>query len=281
MKELEIIEIEHHYLDYHGTKLHFVTAGAPGNPPLFLLHSFYTSWAIFKPHLRYLIEKFYIIAPDLPGFGDSQVLEGVNNNASFCGVLEGIRTSLDLSNVDVFGFSAGGVLALKYASLYPSTVTKVVEQGAPYYRKDYDIILRDRILLWLSRFSLVPRLLQYLARKNFVWFILRIFSRNLDAELKVMEKGRLQKDFTRIKFKAAYGWAKDILKVDLRDDLGKIICPVKVVVGDRDPYLKLAGIYRMKSFIKNCEVDVVVGADHELTFKNPGLIAKKIIDFLC
>lgn len=279
MEENKFIEIEHHYLDYKGTKLHFTTAGAPGNKPLFLLHSFYTSWAIFKPHLRYLIDHFYIIAPDLPGFGDSQVLEGENNNASFCGVLEEIRNSLDLSRVDVFGFSAGGVLALKYASLYPPAVSKVVEQGAPYYRKDYDIILRDRILLWLSRFSLVTRLLQYLARKNFVWSVLRRFSKNLDAELKVLEKGRLQKDFARIKFKAAYGWAKDILRVDLRKDLPKITCPVKVVVGDKDPYLKLDGIYRMKSFIKNCEVDVVVGADHELTLKNPRLVTEKIMGF--
>lgn len=276
MNEPEIIEIEHHYLNHKGTQLHFVTGGQAGNPPLFLIHSFYTSWAIFKPHLRYLIDHFYIIAPDLPGFGDSQVLEGVNNNQSFAQVLEAIRIKLELEEVSVFGFSAGGILALKYASLYPNQVRRLVEQGAPYYFKDYDIILRDKILLKLSRLTLIPRLMQYLARNHWIWELVRRFSKNLDAELRVMEKGRLERDFTNIKFRAAFGWAKDIMKVDLRTDLPKIKCPVLIITGDNDPYLKLDGIYRMKALINDCEVDVITGGDHELTLKKPELIGEKI-----
>jgi|GEM_PF-6901771 pimeloyl-ACP methyl ester carboxylesterase len=279
MTEPEIIEIEHHYLNHKGTQLHFVTCGRVGNPPLFLLHSFYTSWGIFKPLFRNLAKRFYLVAPDLPGFGDSQVLDGVNNNQSFAQVLEAIRTKLELGKVAVFGFSAGGILALKYASLYPTAVVRVVEQGAPYYFRDYDIILRDKILLRLSRLTIIPRLIQYLARSPWVWELVRRFSKNLDAELKVMEKGRLERDFTRIKFRAAYGWAKDILRVDLRSDLPKIKCPVKVVAGDKDPYLKLDGIYRMKNLIKDCELDIITGGDHELTLKNTEMISLKIIGF--
>src|SRR3989338_11203907 len=121
----EYIDIEHHYLDYEGSRIHFVTCGNSSNPPLFLLHSFYMSWAIFKPYLRSLSNHFYLVALDFPGFGKSEELLGKNNTESFAKVVERVRIFLGLPKINLFGFSAGGIVALKYAAALPGNVGKL------------------------------------------------------------------------------------------------------------------------------------------------------------
>lgn len=267
-------------MDYGGSRIHFTTCGAPGNPPLFLLHSFYMSWAIFKPFLPALSARFFLVAPDFPGFGDSQMLKRTNSIRNYARVLEAIRKELGLSKINLFGFSAGGIVALKYAALFNGHVARLCEQGAPYYHKDYDIIMRDRLLLWASVWPLIPNFLKWLAGWHFVWPILRRISRNLDEELKVLENGRLGRDVARINARAAYEWGRDILKIDLRGELEKISCPVLVLAGGVDPYLSIDSVKRMLGYF-SCEpvLEVLPEADHELTLKNMDFVTSKIANF--
>lgn len=272
-------ELREQYFDFEGSRIHFVTAGNPSCPPLFLVHSFYVSWGIFKPYFELLAPKFFLVAPDLPGFGQSEMLRGVNNTAAYARLLESLRSHLNLERIYLFGFSAGGIVALKYAADYPGHPLCLSEQGAPYYFKDYDIILRDKLLLWASAWPLVPRLLQSLARRDFVWELLRRVSKNLDTELKVMEKGLLEEDIRRLNARAAYEWGRDILKVDLRKDLEKIKCPVQIIIGGKDPYLTLDSVKRKSGMIRNSRLEVVGEADHELTIKNPPIVAERLLNF--
>ena len=276
----EFIDIEHHYLDYQGSKIHFVTCGNSSNPPLFLLHSFYMSWAIFRPYLPALVQRFFIVVPDFPGFGDSMMLVSVNDTKGYCLVLNGIRKFIKAEKISLFGFSAGGVVALKYASLYPENVYRLCEQGAPYFHKDYKIIMRDRLILWASVWPAIPKFLQWLARWHFIWPILRRVSKNLDNELKVLEKGRLEADVAQIKVRAGHEWGRDILNVDLRRDLPNIKCPTLILACGRDPYLTVDSIKRMVGYFSISPVlDVASGADHELTLKNIEYTTSKIISF--
>lgn len=57
-----------------GTALSFITAGAAPNPPLLLLHGFPSSARTFRDLIPMLADSAYVIAPDLPGFGESEPL---------------------------------------------------------------------------------------------------------------------------------------------------------------------------------------------------------------
>jgi pimeloyl-ACP methyl ester carboxylesterase len=57
-----------------GTELSFVTAGDTANPPVLLLHGFPSSSRTFRHVVPGLSQAAYVIAPDLPGFGESDVL---------------------------------------------------------------------------------------------------------------------------------------------------------------------------------------------------------------
>ena len=54
-----------------GIKLHYLTAGH-GTPPI-LLHGYAETSRMWKPIIPVLAERFTVIAPDLPGIGDSDI----------------------------------------------------------------------------------------------------------------------------------------------------------------------------------------------------------------
>ena len=155
------IKVNHHQIKVSDSRIHFVTAGEKGNPPLFLLHSFYLSGSAYHLYLPQLAPRFYLVIPDLPGFGKSEKLKRLNISENYAGVIEAIRRSLVLPKINLFGFSSGGAVALKYAALFPKAVVRVSVQGTPYFHHDYNIILRDKILLWLTaNFPHFPKLLK-------------------------------------------------------------------------------------------------------------------------
>ena len=91
---------------------------------------------------------------------------------------------------------------------------------------------------------------------------------------------RLEEAIKNISPQAAYEWGQDIIKVDLRDDLKKILCPVQIIIGRKDPYLSLPSVYRMAGLISNPEVTVIREGDHELTVKETKKVVEKLVDFL-
>lgn len=61
-----------------GTELSFVTAGEASKPAVVLLHGFPNSSRMFRQVVPELSRMAYVIAPDLPGFGESDVLPEVS-----------------------------------------------------------------------------------------------------------------------------------------------------------------------------------------------------------
>src|SRR5688500_9256839 len=65
-----------------GTELSFITAGDASKPAVLLLHGFPGSAGYFREVVPELSEAAYVIAPDLPGFGESDVLPAASFAAS-------------------------------------------------------------------------------------------------------------------------------------------------------------------------------------------------------
>ena len=56
-----------------GFKIFYREAGAPGSPKLLLLHGFPSASHMFRDLIPLLADRFHIVAPDLPGFGNSDM----------------------------------------------------------------------------------------------------------------------------------------------------------------------------------------------------------------
>ena len=106
-----------------------VTLGGSG-PPVVLIHGYAETSHMWKPLAKALAPRFTIIAPDLPGIGDSSIpKDGIDMKRSAERIHAAVR-SLGHSKVRVVGHDIGLMVAYAYAAMYPQEVEKLVLMDA-------------------------------------------------------------------------------------------------------------------------------------------------------
>jgi pimeloyl-ACP methyl ester carboxylesterase len=111
-----------------GAKIHYLTAGQ--GTPLLLLHGFAETSLMWKPIIPVLAERFTVIAPDLPGIGDSDIpAEGLDMKSAAIRIHD-LAKSLGVQKAEVVGHDIGLMVAYAYAALFPTEVTKLVLMDA-------------------------------------------------------------------------------------------------------------------------------------------------------
>jgi pimeloyl-ACP methyl ester carboxylesterase len=111
-----------------GTKLHYWTAGH--GTPLILLHGYAETSLMWKPIIPVLAERFAVIAPDLPGIGDSDIpADGLDMKSAAIRIHD-LAKSLGVQKAEVVGHDIGLMVAYAYAAQFPTEVTKLVLMDA-------------------------------------------------------------------------------------------------------------------------------------------------------
>jgi pimeloyl-ACP methyl ester carboxylesterase len=111
-----------------GVKLHYTTGGH--GPTVILLHGYAETSRMWTPILPVLGEKFTVIAPDLPGIGDSGIpATGLDMKAAAIRI-HGLARSLGVQKARVVGHDIGLMVAYAYAAQFPAEVEKLVVMDA-------------------------------------------------------------------------------------------------------------------------------------------------------
>src|SRR5437773_4443497 len=114
--------------DVDGVQLHYLMAGQ--GPAVLLLHGYAETSRIWRPLIPKLAEKFTVIAPDLPGIGDSAIpKDGLDMKTAAIRVHE-LAKSLGITKARVVGHDIGLMVAYAYAAQFPSEVEKLVVMDA-------------------------------------------------------------------------------------------------------------------------------------------------------
>ena len=114
--------------DINGVKLHYLTAGH--GTPLILLHGYAETSLMWKPIIPLLAQRFTVIAPDLPGIGDSSIpAHGLDMKTAAISIHD-LAKSLDVRRAEVVGHDIGLMVAYAYAAQFPTEVTKLVLMDA-------------------------------------------------------------------------------------------------------------------------------------------------------
>src|SRR5713226_7191925 len=114
--------------EIEGAKLHYLTAGH--GPPLILLHGYAETSLMWRPIIPALAERFTVIAPDLPGIGDSGIpAEGLDMKSAAIRIHD-LAKSLGVQKAEVVGHDIGLMVAYAYAAQFPAEVTKLVLMDA-------------------------------------------------------------------------------------------------------------------------------------------------------
>jgi len=115
-------------IEVNGVKLHYMTAGH--GIPLILLHGYAETSRMWKPIIPLLAKRFTVIAPDLPGIGDSAIPKDGLDMKSAAIRIHDLAKSLGVQNAEVVGHDIGLMVAYAYAAQFPTEVTKLVLMDA-------------------------------------------------------------------------------------------------------------------------------------------------------
>src|SRR3984957_11574934 len=111
-----------------GANLHYMIAGH--GTPLILLHGYAETSLMWRPIIPVLAERFTVIAPDLPGIGDSDIPANGLDMKSAAIRIHGLAKSLGVQKAEVVGHDIGLMVAYAYAAQFPAEVTKLVLMDA-------------------------------------------------------------------------------------------------------------------------------------------------------
>ncbi|MDB5329519.1 MAG: Alpha/beta hydrolase [Phycisphaerales bacterium] len=111
-----------------GLKLHYLTAGH--GPAVILLHGYTQTSRMWRPIMPLLAEKFTVIAPDLPGIGDSDIPKNGLDMKSAAISIHALAKSLGVEKARVVGHDIGLMVAYAYAAQFPAETEKLVLMDA-------------------------------------------------------------------------------------------------------------------------------------------------------
>ena len=111
-----------------GATIHYTTGGS--GPAVILLHGFAETLRMWNPILPALGAKFTVIAPDLPGIGDSSIPSGKMDMKTAAIQIHDLVRSLGVTKARVVGHDIGLMVAYAYAALFPTEVEKLVVMDA-------------------------------------------------------------------------------------------------------------------------------------------------------
>jgi pimeloyl-ACP methyl ester carboxylesterase len=111
-----------------GLKLHYLTAGH--GPAVILLHGYTQTSRMWRPLIPLLAMKFTVIAPDLPGIGDSDIPKAGLDMKTSAIRIHGLVKSLGVEKTRVVGHDIGLMVAYAYAAQFPAEVEKLVLMDA-------------------------------------------------------------------------------------------------------------------------------------------------------
>ena len=127
--------IRYRTADVDGFHVFFREAGAPQAPKLLLLHGFPSAGHMFRDLIPRLDDRFHIIAPDLPGFGRSDM---PRRGCTFDRIAETIGCFTELVGFDryaVYVFDYGAPTGLRLAVKHPERITAIISQNGNAYEE--------------------------------------------------------------------------------------------------------------------------------------------------
>lgn len=112
----------------NGAKIHY-TIGGSGSAVI-LLHGFAETSRMWAPVLPTLAAKFTVVAPDLPGIGESSIPTGGIGMKRAAIIMHDLVRSIGIEKARVVGHDIGLMVAYAYAALFPSETEKLVMMDA-------------------------------------------------------------------------------------------------------------------------------------------------------
>ena len=111
-------------------------AGPTDAPVILLLHGFPTSSHMFRDLIPLLSDRYRLVAPDLPGFGQTKAPPRGTFNYTFDNLaktIDGFTEALGLTSYALYVFDYGAPTGYRIAVAHPERVTAIISQNGNAY----------------------------------------------------------------------------------------------------------------------------------------------------
>jgi pimeloyl-ACP methyl ester carboxylesterase len=129
-------KIRYRKADVDGIKVFYREAGRPDAPTLLLLHGFPTAGHMFRELIPMLADRFHLVAPDLPGFGQSEMPSRKGFSYTFARlaeVIERFTEVIGLARFSIYVFDYGAPTGFRLAVRHPERITAIISQNGNAY----------------------------------------------------------------------------------------------------------------------------------------------------
>jgi pimeloyl-ACP methyl ester carboxylesterase len=143
--------ISYHTVEIDGLKIFYREAGPANAPTVLLLHGFPSSSRMWEPLLPLLADKYHLIAPDYPGFGNSSAPPPSSFEYTFdnlAKVTNELVTKLGITSYILFMQDYGGPVGFRLALSHPERVRAIIIQNAVSHEQGLSPLWEARRKYW-------------------------------------------------------------------------------------------------------------------------------------
>jgi pimeloyl-ACP methyl ester carboxylesterase len=130
--------IKYRTTDVDGFKVFYREAGPTEAPAILLLHGFPTSSHMFRDLIPLLADRFRLVAPDLPGFGRSDMPARESFAYTFdhlAEVIDRFTETIGLSRFAIYVFDYGAPTGFRIAAKHPDRIAAIISQNGNAYEE--------------------------------------------------------------------------------------------------------------------------------------------------
>jgi len=245
---------------------------------MLLVHGYLVNHRCWDAVIEPLSRGFTVIAPDLPGAGDSDCPSRFPyTRAAYARVMAGLLQSLGIERAAVLGHSMGGGIALALAAQYPARVERLV--------------LADPLVYFIrlpieGRLAMIPLVGELLFKKLYSPRDLRRYFRRevyLDPSLATEELiQRCWVPFERAGGReAAYRALRSFARLESLADLPpRVDCPVQLIRGEHDRIVPLSDVDRLRGELRHASFTSIAGSGHAPMEERPAQFCEAVLPFL-
>ncbi|HEX4157656.1 MAG TPA: alpha/beta hydrolase [Rhizomicrobium sp.] len=121
--------------DVDGFKIFYREAGTPDAPKLLLLHGFPSAGHMFRDLIPLLADHYHVIAPDLPGFGNSDMPARGCTFDSIADIIDRFTQVVGFDRYAVYIFDYGAPTGLRLALKHPDRIAAIISQNGNAYEE--------------------------------------------------------------------------------------------------------------------------------------------------